>query len=98
MSFIFCNIFRLACSESVQYFQFDKEGNLYVYQPGAGCSGPRVRVEPGFEIKDVTQISGLNESSIQDEREVLKTQVSEQVSLSSSNVIEPTPVKRSVCV
>ena len=41
-------IYRMAQSESVQYFQFDKQGNLDIYEPGAGCSDPCVKVGPGF--------------------------------------------------
>ena len=47
MSFFF--LYRLH-TESVQYFQFDKEGNMYVFEPGAGFSGESVWVEPGFEV------------------------------------------------
>ena len=28
---------------------------MYVFQPGAGCSGPSVKVDPGFELNDTTQ-------------------------------------------
>ena len=53
-----CNLkyycFRIRSSEDVQYFQFDSDGNMYVFEPGAGMSGECVRVEPGFEV-NVTQ-------------------------------------------
>ena len=45
-------------SESVQYFQFDQDGNMYMFRPGSGFTGPSVKVEPGFEmaeVKDLTQ-------------------------------------------
>ena len=36
--------------ESVQFFQFDYEGNMFVFEPGAGCSGPSTLVKPGDEL------------------------------------------------
>ena len=45
----------MAASESIQYFQFDSTGNLFVFEPGAGCSGPCVKVEPGFEMSEISQ-------------------------------------------
>ena len=53
--------FRLKCSESVQYFQFDKDGNMYVFEPGSGFSGPCVRVEPGFELDECGESSSVTE-------------------------------------
>ena len=41
-------------SESVQYFQFNKYGNMYVYEPGSGFSGKAKLVEPGFEMEQVS--------------------------------------------
>ena len=29
----------MACPESMQFFQFDSKGNMFVYAPGAGCTG-----------------------------------------------------------
>ena len=43
-------IFRLAKSEDVQYFQFDHDGNMYVYEPGSGYTGVPRKVEPGEEL------------------------------------------------
>ena len=40
-------------SESVQFMQFDKEGNLYVYKPGAGCSGIPHKIPQGFTQDDL---------------------------------------------
>ena len=42
--------FRLCASETVQYFQFDEHGNMYVYEPGAGCTGKCTMVKPGDEL------------------------------------------------
>ena len=36
--------------ESVQYFQFDQQGNMYVFAPGAGCTGESKLVRPGDEM------------------------------------------------
>ena len=43
-------LFSLTESESTQCFQFDKEGNMYVFAPGAGCTGPTRLVRPGDEM------------------------------------------------
>ena len=40
----------MVASESVLYFQFDKEGNMYIYEPGSGFSGNCSLVKPGDEI------------------------------------------------
>ena len=42
--------YRLAQPEDVQYFQFDKEGNMYIFEPGAGCTGVPRMVQPGEEL------------------------------------------------
>ena len=43
--------------ESVQFMQFDKEGNLYVYEPGAGCSGVPRKIEQGFTEEQLSLTS-----------------------------------------
>ena len=40
----------MAAVESVQFFQFDAEGNMYVFEPGAGCTGQATLVKPGDEM------------------------------------------------
>ena len=42
--------FRLKATKPVQYFQFDKDGNIYIYAPGAGFSGNCTLVRPGNEL------------------------------------------------
>ena len=42
--------FRMTESELTQFFQFDKEGNMYVFAPGPGCTGPMRLVRPGDEL------------------------------------------------
>ena len=41
---------RLASPEDVQFFQFDQEGNMYVFPPGSGCTGIPRLVQPGEEL------------------------------------------------
>ena len=40
----------MAAVESVQFFQFDAEGNMYVFEPGTGCTGQATLVKPGDEM------------------------------------------------
>ena len=42
--------FRHRASESVQFFQFDEQGNMFVFAPGAGCSSEAQLVKPGDEL------------------------------------------------
>ena len=42
--------FRLKATEPVQYFQFDQDGNMYMYAPGAGFSGNCTLVRPAVEL------------------------------------------------
>lgn len=42
--------FRLSEPESVQYFQSDKDGNIFIFAPGSGCSGEAKLVRPGDEL------------------------------------------------
>ena len=41
---------RLYEPESVKFFQFDSDGNMYVSAPGAGCIGEATLVQPGDYI------------------------------------------------
>ena len=41
---------RFTANESVQFFQFDCEGNMYMFPPGAGCTGVPKLVQPGDEM------------------------------------------------
>ena len=50
---------RLVQSENVQYFQFDKYGNMYVYEPGSGFSGESKLVAPGFEMGEIADWSNV---------------------------------------
>ena len=40
----------MIASEDVQYFKFDSEGNMFVYEPGARFSGDCHLVSPGDEL------------------------------------------------
>ena len=39
--------FRLRASETVQFFQFDSDGNMFVFPAGSGCTGVPRLVQPG---------------------------------------------------
>ena len=55
----------LAKPEDVQYFKFDELGNMYVYEPGAGCSGLAEKVSPGEDfVHPWGKGSHMNESEI----------------------------------
>ena len=47
LSYDFSVCFRMIASEDVQYFKFDSECNMFVYEPGAGFSGDCHLVSPG---------------------------------------------------
>ena len=51
----------MACPETVQFFQFDKEGNMYIFPPRTGCNGVPKFVHPGDEMIFNT---GVEESQI----------------------------------
>ena len=34
----------------MQFFQFDSEGNMFMFAPGAGCTGVPRLVQPGEEL------------------------------------------------
>ena len=51
---------RLNTVNSIQYFQFDEEGNMFMFPPGSGCSGVPKMVRPGDELFDV-KIESLEE-------------------------------------
>ena len=48
--------FSLEHSGDVQYFQFDSTGNMFVFEPGAGFSGPSLKIEPGFQDEDTQKL------------------------------------------
>ena len=88
---------RLRASQDVQYFQFDEFGNMFVFQPGSGFSGPSVKVQPGFEMHEIyesTQHLAVQSDDIKEE----KVTMSPQASLSHTDSIEPTPIKRLILV
>ena len=45
-----CQFCRMAKMESVQYFQFDSSGNMYIFAPGAECTGETKLVKPGNKL------------------------------------------------
>ena len=92
----------MRASEDVQYFQFDQFGNMYVFEPGSGFSGPSVKVEPGFvmqEVVDMTQNLSLSSNVTETQREVKTkcveiSQESSVISSTNSVIMSPTPIKR----
>ena len=71
--------FSLTCSESVQYFQFDSEGNMFIFQPASGFTGPSLKVEPGFEMGKYSQEKLFHDSG------VVSSDVSDDSKFSSSS-------------
>ena len=41
---------RLTEVELVQFFQFNSHGNMFIFAPGAGCTGVPRLVQPGDEM------------------------------------------------
>ena len=54
--------FSMAKSEDVQYFQFDQEGNMYIFEGGAGCTGKARKVAPGEDL----HLGSWNEVNVTD--------------------------------
>ena len=52
----------MAQVKSVQYFQFDEEGDIFVFPPRSGISGKPCLVQPGdpliFDEESVTEAQG----------------------------------------
>ena len=86
----------------VQYFQFDKDGNMFVFEPGSGFSGPAMKVEPGFftaEVYDKSQKyswpTTTSDSGCDNSGDAFcLSQVSSALSTIETEVIQPTPIKR----
>ena len=92
----------MAASEDVQYFQFDEFGNMFVYEPGSGFSGPSVKVEPGFEMSEVVDMT--QNLSLSSEVKLERAHVAHELSIVSEmgsnisqvggEIIDSTPIKR----
>ena len=41
-------------SDSVQFMQFHSDGNLSIYEPGAGCLGKAHKIPQGFTQEDLS--------------------------------------------
>ena len=75
---------------------------MYVYKPGSGFSGPSVMVEPGFDMKEVSDLTqSLSVKAEIVDQEVATgsdvfemSQVSNVISSIESQIVEPTNVKR----
>ena len=82
----------MAC-ESVQYFQFDESGNMCVFEPGAGFTGPSEKVDPGFEIGETGQENLFQTKvNVRDGSDVI-TLNTPSSSERSQEIIDPTPKK-----
>ena len=94
-NFYYCFV-RLAQPEDIQFFQFDKDGNMFVYEPGAGCTGIPKKVAPGDDListwktdrssisVDSTQLSSTMNSIFSGESHCSNVDL---------NVMEPSKVK-----
>ena len=81
----------VAKSEDVQYMRFDKFGNLYLYEPGAGMSGEPKRVIE-FGSDEIVYANGGVESNLKQSESVYN----KFGSLPSSNVHRIIPCKADV--
>ena len=48
----------------VQFMQFDSDGNLFIFEPGAGCTGTPRMIKQGFSQEDLLFSSGKNGQDI----------------------------------
>ena len=86
----------------MQYFQFDSSGNMFIFAPGSGFSGPAVKVEPGFELSEVQNVtqSLVHELSLTTDVDKSSTQIFDMSTCFKCytsidmDIIEPTPIKR----
>ena len=83
----------------MQYFQFDSSGNMYVYEPGSGFSGPSVKVNPGFELAEVSDLSEklvnvTDVSSTLASDVFCMTEASQAISSIGTPNVDATPSKR----
>ena len=71
--------FKVKATESVQYFQFDKDGNMFVFAPGAGCSGEAALVQPGDELFGYDNITIKDENCVASDQSGYSEQVRSDV-------------------
>ena len=71
--------------ETVQFFQFDSEGNMYMFEPGAGCTGVPKFVPPGEEMIFSGHSDGKLEASSNTwtQEVVVKPELAQRVSTTS---------------
>ena len=53
---IFIRLQKEKNSEFVQFMQFDSEGNLFVFEPGCGCSGVPRKVSQGLTQDEMMSV------------------------------------------
>ena len=71
---------RLAQVETVQFFQFNSDGNMFMFPPGTGCTGIPKLVKPGDEMTFSGDSSGFSQEVNENE-------------ISSSSVLDVTETK-----
>ena len=83
-------------SEDVQYFRFDEQGHLFVYEAGSGFSGPSYKVQQGFEMNEMMQKYHCNVMESQVGLNVSSTQscMLSQHLVKSETETKPASVKR----
>ena len=64
----------MAQVETVQFFQFDSEGNMYMFPPGGGCTGIPKLVLPGDEMIFSGETVGYGQKSETSSSSVLDSQ------------------------
>ena len=94
--------FRMCASQPVQYFQFDSDGNMFVYPPGSGFSGIPKLVQPGDELftNETVQRDAANECNLGISNELpqcsygLSTQVVKQSQREYNNPLKPEELEK----
>ena len=76
-------------SETVQYFQFDSDGNMFMFPAGSGINGVPKMVKPGDEMIFNNNVDDLDISNMQESgfcsMESVKSDAVSQLSLISSS-------------
>ena len=71
---------------------------MFVYEPGSGFSGVSVKVEPGFEMSEISNFTQEVFSTVNSVTSMSDSfsmsEMSSVVSSISTQIIEPTPIKR----
>ena len=71
--------------------QFDCDGNLYVYEPGAGCSGISHKIPQGFSQEDLKSDKSLDCHSSGYVSQDISKDLKGLTTLKSSNIHKSVP-------